>query len=83
MLSFTLSGGMEAVQRLVERLKLIVFAPSLGDVTTTLAYPYATSHYGLPDDVLRSLSVERGLVRLSAGIEDSADIIADLEQALS
>jgi cystathionine gamma-synthase len=83
MLSFILHGGMEAVQRLVDRLKLIVFAPSLGDVTTTLAYPYATSHYGLPADVLRSLGVEKGLVRLSAGIEDPADVIADLEQALS
>jgi cystathionine gamma-synthase len=83
MLSFTLDGGMEAVQRLVERLKLIVFAPSLGDVTTTLTYPCATSHYGLSDEVLQTLGVEKGLVRLSAGIEDPADIIADLEQALS
>jgi cystathionine gamma-synthase len=83
MLSFSLSGGMEAVQRLIERLKLIIFAPSLGDVTTTLAYPYATSHYGLPDEVLRTLGVSKGLVRLSIGIEDPADVIADLEQALS
>jgi len=83
MLSFSLYGGMEAVRRLIDRLKLVVFAPSLGDVTTTLAYPYATSHYGLPDDVLHELEVGKGLVRLSAGIEDPADVIADLEQALS
>jgi cystathionine gamma-synthase len=83
MLSFNLYGGMEAVQRLIERLKLITFAPSLGDVTTTLAYPYATSHFGLPDEVLHTLHISKGLVRLSAGIEDPADVIADLEQALS
>jgi cystathionine gamma-synthase len=83
MLSFSLYGGMEAVQRLIERLKLIIFAPSLGDVTTTLAYPYVTSHYGLPEEVLHTLGISKGLVRLSAGIEDPADVIADLEQALS
>jgi cystathionine gamma-synthase len=83
MLSFNLHGGMEAVQRLIERIKLITFAPSLGDVTTTLAYPYATSHFGLPDEVLQTLGISKGMVRLSAGIEDPADVIADLEQALS
>ncbi len=83
MLSFNLHGGMEAVQCLIERLKLVTFAPSLGDVTTTLAYPYATSHFGLPDEVLQTLSISKGMVRLSAGIEDPADVIADLEQALA
>jgi cystathionine beta-lyase/cystathionine gamma-synthase len=83
MLSFNLHGGMEAAQRLIERIKLITFAPSLGDVTTTLAYPYATSHFGLPDEVLQTLGISKGMVRLSAGIEDPADVIADLEQALS
>lgn len=83
MISFNMHGGMEAVQRLIERLKLITFAPSLGDVTTTLAYPYATSHFGLPDEILQTLNISKGMVRLSAGIEDPADVIADLEQALA
>ena len=83
MLSFNLRGDMEAVRSLIERLKLITFAPSLGDVTTTLAYPYATSHCGLSDEVLQTLDISKGMVRLSAGIEDPTDVIADLEQALS
>ena len=51
-------------------------------MTTTVSYPFATSHAGLPDDVLRVLGVGKGLIRLSAGIEEPADVIADLERAL-
>lgn len=82
MLSFELRGGQEAVRQFVARLSLVAFAPSLADVTTTVSYPYATSHFGLPDELLRTLGVSKGLVRLSAGIEDPRDVIADLEQAL-
>ncbi|MFI5273373.1 MAG: trans-sulfuration enzyme family protein [Ktedonobacterales bacterium] len=83
MLAFDLRGGQAAVAPLIEHLRLIAFAPSLADVTTTLSYPVATSHSGLPDDTLRALGVGPGLVRLSAGIEDTADLVADLDQALS
>ncbi len=82
MLAFDLRGGEPAARALLEGLRLIAFAPSLADVTTTVSYPYATSHYGLPDDVLAALGVGKGLIRFSAGIEDPADVIADLEQAL-
>jgi cystathionine beta-lyase/cystathionine gamma-synthase len=83
MLAFDLRGGEDAVRQLVARLRLVAFAPSLADVTTTITYPYVTSHHGLPEDVLRTLGVGTGLVRLSAGIEDPADVIADLAQALA
>src|SRR5258706_103985 len=83
MLAFDLRGGEDAVRQLVARLRLVAFAPSLADVTTTITYPYATSHHGLPEDVLRALGVGTGLVRLSAGIEDPTDVIADLTQALA
>ena len=82
MLSFDLRGGEPAARHLLSHLTLIAFAPSLADVTTTVSYPYATSHYGLPDDVLRELGVGKGLIRFSAGIEDPADVIADMERAL-
>jgi cystathionine gamma-synthase len=82
MLSFDLRGGEAAARRFVDRLQLIPFAPSLADVTTTVSYPYTTSHHGLPDDVLRVLGVGPGTIRLSAGIEDPADVVADLAQAL-
>jgi O-acetylhomoserine/O-acetylserine sulfhydrylase-like pyridoxal-dependent enzyme len=47
-----------------------------------VSYPYATSHHRLPEDVLAALGVSQGLIRLSAGIEAEADVLADLEQAL-
>jgi cystathionine gamma-synthase len=82
MLSFDLRGGEPAARRFLESLHLIAFAPSLADVTTTVSYPYATSHRGLPDEALRVMGVGKGMIRLSAGIEDPTDLIADLEQAL-
>jgi cystathionine gamma-synthase len=82
MLSFDLRGGEAAARHVLARLQLIAFAPSLADVTTTVSYPFATSHAGLPDDVLRVLGVGKGLIRLSAGIEEPSDVIADLERAL-
>lgn len=82
MLAFDLRGGESAARRFLESLRLIAFAPSLADVTTTVSYPYATSHRGLPDEALRAMGVGRGLIRLSAGIEEVDDVIADLEQAL-
>jgi cystathionine gamma-synthase len=83
MLSFSLREGEQAARRFLARLQRIAFAPSLADVTTTVSYPYITSHYGLPEEALQTLGVGKGLIRLSAGIEDPADIIAELEQALS
>jgi cystathionine gamma-synthase len=82
MLSFTLRDGAPAVRRFLAALELIAFAPSLADVATTVSYPYATSHRSLPEDVLEALGVSTGMIRLSAGIEEPADVIADLEQAL-
>jgi cystathionine beta-lyase/cystathionine gamma-synthase len=82
MLSFTLRGGEQAARRFLAALELIAFAPSLADVATTVSYPYATSHRGLPAEVLEALGVGTGMIRFSAGIEDPADVIADLEQAL-
>ncbi len=83
MLALDLRGGEGAARRFLDSLRLIAFAPSLADVTSTVSYPVATSHYGLPDDVLAALGVGPGMIRFSAGIEDPADVIADLEQALA
>jgi len=83
MLSFDLAGGETAARTVLDNLGEIAFAPSLADVATTVSYPYATSHRGLPDDTLRAMDVGKGMIRLSAGIEDPADVIADLDRALS
>jgi len=82
LLSFELRGGRPAVDRLVKRLKLIRLMPSLGNVSTTISYPVATSHRGLaPDELLRA-GITPGLVRCSAGLERIDDLVSDLEAAL-
>ena len=59
------------------------FAPSLGDVATTLSHPATTSHRGQPPDRLDRLGIYPGLIRLSIGLEDPDDLWADFEQALA
>ena len=83
MVSFELRDGTrERVFRFLEALKLIIPATTLGDVYSLVLYPAMSSHRALDPDVRRSYGISDGLVRLSVGIEDPADIIADLEQAL-
>lgn len=83
MVAFELRGGERAARRTLEALRLIAFAPSLADVTTTISYPHATSHRGLPAEALRAMGVGAGLLRLSVGIEDPSDVVVDLDRALS
>jgi cystathionine beta-lyase/cystathionine gamma-synthase len=61
----------------------IPFAPSLGDVMTTLSHPVSTSHRGLTEEERQALGITPGLVRLSVGIEEMADLRGDFEHALS
>jgi cystathionine beta-lyase/cystathionine gamma-synthase len=83
MLSFDLKGGLPAAKRFVRACRLIELVPSLGDVTTTSTHPARSSHaYLSPADRAR-LGVTDGLLRISTGVEDVEDILADLEQALS
>ena len=83
MLAFDLSGGRDAVQRMIERFGLVTFAASLGGVETTISYPELTSHRGLTQAERDELEVGPGTVRVSVGIEDPADIVADFAQALT
>jgi len=82
MVSFDLRGGGRAAERFIDKLKLWYLAASLGGVESTVSYPLLTSHTGLGAKQLKLLGVSAATVRLSVGIEDSADLIADLEQAL-
>ena len=76
-------GSREAANRFVQRLQgRIPFAPSLGDVMTTLSHPVTTSHRGLTEPQRLALGITPGLVRLSIGIEEVADLRADFEMAL-
>jgi cystathionine beta-lyase/cystathionine gamma-synthase len=82
MLAFELAGGGKAAERFLKRLKLVKHAPSLGGVESIVSEPRYTSHAHLTSDRRASLGIPDGFVRLSVGIEDAADLIADLGQAL-
>ena len=83
MMAFDLDGGRNAVQRMIKRLKLVTFAASLGGVETTISYPEITSHRAMTAAERAELGVGPGTVRVSVGIEDPEDIIADFAQALA
>jgi cystathionine beta-lyase/cystathionine gamma-synthase len=83
MLSFDLKGGLKAANRFVKACRLIELVPSLGDVTTTSTHPARSSHAYLSPAERAELGVTDGLVRISTGVEDLADILEDLRQALA
>lgn len=82
MLSFELADDIDPVSYL-RRLKMVNVAISLGGVETTICQPVATSHQKMPVAECQRLGITAGLLRLSAGIEDADDILADLLQALN
>jgi cystathionine beta-lyase/cystathionine gamma-synthase len=83
-LSFEIAGADQAaVFRFMEALKLCLPATTLGDIYTLVLHPATSSHRSLSVEARARVGIGDGLLRLSAGIEDAADIIADLEQALA
>jgi cystathionine beta-lyase/cystathionine gamma-synthase len=83
MVSFEIAGaGRAQVFRFMEALKLVLPATTLGDVYSLTLYPAHSSHRALPPEERAAIGIGEGLVRLSVGIEDVEDIIADLDQAL-
>jgi cystathionine beta-lyase/cystathionine gamma-synthase len=82
MMAFDLEGGRAAVQRMMDRFRLVTFAASLGGVETTISYPEITSHRSMTPEERAALGVGSGTVRVSVGIEDADDIISDFAQAL-
>jgi cystathionine gamma-synthase len=83
MVSFDLRGGASAVERFMARVRLLEFAPSFGDVATTWTYPDRTSHRRLPDAVKAAMGIGAGLIRVSVGLEDPGELMADLEGAIA
>ena len=76
-------GGRRQADIFIRGLEHIPYAPSLGDVSTTLSHPTTTSHRGQTPEQWAQQRITPGLIRLSIGIEDVADLIADLESALA
>ncbi len=82
MLSFEVKGGFGKAKKVMQKLELIRFTVSLGDVASLISHPASASHIYLTPQEREAIGVTDGLLRLSVGIEAVADLIADLEQAL-
>jgi cystathionine beta-lyase/cystathionine gamma-synthase len=82
MVCFDLGGSYERAARTYDRLQIIKRAASLGGVESLISMPVLTSQYGHTDEQLKAAGVTKGMLRLSVGLEDAADLIADLDQAL-
>lgn len=80
--SFGVAGGREAAETLMKNLKIAQIATHVADARTCVLHPANTTHRQMTDDELIAAGVTPDLVRYSCGIEDAADLIADLEQAL-
>jgi cystathionine beta-lyase/cystathionine gamma-synthase len=82
MVTIDVKGGKDGAYRAFDKLKVIKRAASLGGVESICSLPILTSQYGLTDEELVKAGVSKGMIRISIGLEDSADLIDDLDQAL-
>lgn len=82
MVCIDVEGGEAAACRVFDRLQVIKRAASLGGVESVCSLPVLTSHWGYTDEQLAEAGISKGMIRLSIGLEDPEDLIADLRQAL-
>ncbi|MBL8719632.1 MAG: PLP-dependent transferase [Myxococcales bacterium] len=80
--AFELHGDLEAGRAVLERCRLLTHAVSLGDVRSLVTHPASTTHFSMPAEARRAAGVSDGLLRVSCGIEETEDVVADLMQAL-
>jgi len=83
MIAFEVAGGVEAGIRLMNSVRLCVLAENLGAAETLITHPASMTHADVPAPQRQAAGITEGLVRLSVGLEDPADLIRDLDQALS
>lgn len=83
MVGFELSGGPKAADRFLKAIRMISHAPSLGGAESLISEPRYTSHAAMTSEQRAAAGVPDGFLRLSTGLEDAADIIADLERGLA
>ncbi|SFV29410.1 methionine-gamma-lyase [Thermoflavifilum thermophilum] len=82
-LSFELKEGLSAGKKFIDRLQLCIRAVSLGTCDTLVSHPASMTHYGIPREQREKSGITDGLIRMSVGIENIEDLLADLDQALS
>jgi O-succinylhomoserine sulfhydrylase len=83
MLAIDVKGGREAAFKFMNAVKIAIISNNLGDAKTILTHPATTTHQRLPQEQKDHLGITAGLIRVSIGIEDADDLIADIEQALA
>lgn len=82
LLSFVIDGDRAVATKFLENVKMLIHATNIGDVRTIVTYPALTTHRQLSAEQLEECGINESFIRLSVGIEDADDIIADIDQAL-
>ena len=82
MISFELKGDLERAKRMISSCKVFSLAESLGGVESLIGHPASMTHGSIPREERLKAGLTDGLIRLSVGIEDAADLTADLDSAL-
>lgn len=82
LLSFVIDGDKAVATKFLENVKMLIHATNIGDVRTIVTYPALTTHRQLTAEQLEECGINESFIRLSVGIEDADDIIADIDQAL-
>ena len=80
--SFEVNGGIEQAWKLIDSINIFSITANLGDTKSTITHPATTTHHKLTDEQRLESGIKPGLIRLSVGLEDVSDLIADLDQAL-
>jgi cystathionine gamma-lyase len=83
MLTVVLDRDLDGARRFLERTQLFTLAESLGGVESLIEHPAIMTHASVPPEQRAALGISDALIRISVGIEDAGDLIADLEQALA
>lgn len=81
--AFEVAGERQAAWQVIDRVRLFSITANLGDAKSTITHPASTTHGRLAPEVRAAMGVREGLIRLSVGLEDPEDLIADLDQALT
>ena len=83
MISFWLNGGLKEARRFLESLRIFTLAESLGGVESLIEHAAIMTHSSLPQETRTALGISDNLIRMSVGIEDTDDLLADLQSALA
>jgi cystathionine beta-lyase/cystathionine gamma-synthase len=82
MISVRIRGGQARAERFLQRLRVFTLAESLGGVESLANYPLSMTHASVPEERRKHLGISEDLIRLSVGIENASDLLADIRQAL-